>query len=101
MEATRPGARIAWFIATQPPKECPTKCAGRSLSWASSWSNQAAQAAGGDIRARATLGFGSPGMSIPYTGPALASAATCGYQLEALPPAPWNSTTGSPPVWGR
>jgi hypothetical protein len=64
-EATRPGARIAWFMATQPPKEKLTRCAGRSPSSPSSSSNQAAQASGGTMRARASLGFGSPGKSIP------------------------------------
>ena len=47
------------------------------------------------------LGFGSPGMSIPYTGPSSASAATCGYQLDALNPAPVSRTTASPPGCGR
>ena len=47
------------------------------------------------------LGFGSPGVSIPYTGPSFASAATCGYQPAALNPAPLSSTTGSPPGRGR
>ena len=47
------------------------------------------------------LGLGSPGMSMPYTGWCLASAATCGYQPEALNPAPMSSTTGSPPGCGR
>ncbi len=47
------------------------------------------------------LGFGSPGMSIAYTGPSWAKAATCRYQYEALNPAPMSSTIGGPAAWGR
>jgi len=65
MDATRSGARIAWFMATQPPHDRPTRCAGRSLSLPSSSSSQAAQDAGGASGTRQTLGLGSPGMSIP------------------------------------
>ena len=47
------------------------------------------------------LGFGSPGMSMPYTGWFLASASTWGYQFDALNPAPDSSTTGVPSRLGR
>jgi hypothetical protein len=65
MEATRSGARSAWLSATHPPKDTPTRCAGRSLSCRTVASSQAAHASGGVSGTRWTLAFGSPGMSMP------------------------------------
>ncbi len=47
------------------------------------------------------LGFGSPGISTPYTGWFLASASTWGCHIDALNPAPDSSTTGVPSRCGR
>jgi hypothetical protein len=92
MEATRPGARIAGSWRPSRRRSKPG-CTGRSLSLPRSSPSQAAQFSGESSGRARRWGSGRRACRSRTPG-ALASAATCRYQLDALNPAPVSGRPG-------